>query len=198
MFGIDIIDLKDPLLKERTKRSFRLINHPEDLCFESQNSFWLLWAAKEAVFKVNRELVSFVPKKIPIQIKPSNDTITFHSSGITSGVLFCPEDLIIALASKENISGIGYHFFKKETKNESKEARNAIKKFILDQFSIDVNVSQDENGLPVLDYKHLPVSISHHGNFIAFAYQKHALLKATTGEPTSSSYSNLRLGKHGL
>lgn len=178
MLGIDIIDLKDPLLKERTKRSFRLINHPEDIFFESENAFWLLWTAKEAVFKANRNLVAFTPKEIPVQIKKkkhTDDKITFTSGSLISGQIFVHDNLIAAIASKENPTGIVHHIFSKGTENVSQEARDTLRKFISIQFKIKANVIPDKNGLPVLDFNNQPVSFSHHGGFIAFACSSYCI-----------------------
>ena len=56
MPGIDLIDLNDPLLRERGENALRLITHEDDELPDSLG-FWYLWTAKEAVFKQKRELI---------------------------------------------------------------------------------------------------------------------------------------------
>ena len=69
MIGIDIVDIKDVLLHPRTEEHMRFINakgdkYPEDI--DSNLLYWIVWSAKEAIFKSKRQLKPFDPKLITI------------------------------------------------------------------------------------------------------------------------------------
>ena len=69
MIGIDIVDINDVLLRPRTREDMRFIkakgdNYPEDL--DPILVYWIVWSAKEAIFKSKRQLKPFDPKLITI------------------------------------------------------------------------------------------------------------------------------------
>lgn len=167
MIGIDIVDLQDPLLRARNN-ALRFITHPGDIFSENELSYWLLWAAKEAIFKTRRELKPFYPKMIRTEIHESNDRIFFTSGDITGEILLSP-DQVIALA-KKNVNAISFHAHKTDSKCPSVEIRSLISAHFLKIKSQHIKVIEDSNGLPMLDYGNIPVSIAHHHRSLAFAY----------------------------
>lgn len=167
MIGIDLIDLKDPLLKTR-ERAFRFILHPEDEFPDNEISFWLLWVAKEAIFKTRREVKSFDPKQIRVNIYESGTQMLF-SSGKISGEIIVGKEHIMAVAQAAN-NTISYHIREKQTTDDSKEVRQYITDHFTQKKAFQINLTEDQNGLPLLDYRKIPISISHHGRFLSFAY----------------------------
>tara|TARA_B100000609_G_C17091338_1_gene369477 strand:- start:175 stop:660 length:486 start_codon:yes stop_codon:yes gene_type:complete len=158
MTGIDIIDFHDPLLRNR-KHAIRLISHPED----NQEDFWALWTAKEAIFKTYRQIKPFRPKEIPITF---NDSLSYTSDD-TTGYIHQTTNYLVSIASKAQHQE--YVIFERETNSPSNEVRVKISEWFLDH-GIKTEVEQDQNRLPVLTHNQSPISISHHGRYLAFAY----------------------------
>lgn len=167
MVGIDVIDLTDPLLKGREK-ALRFILHSEDTFPDIDSIFWIIWTAKEAIFKSKREIKSFDPKQIQVTIFQSGNQIHFSSNQIAGKVLI-ETDRVIAIAQQAN-NLISHQVIEKSTANHSQEVRRCIEEHFHQEKSIKLAVSKDANGLPILDYRKLPISISHHGRFLSFAY----------------------------
>ncbi len=158
MIGIDIIDLQDPLLKNRTG-SDRFILHPEDRIVRD---FWDYWTAKEAIFKCQRKPGPFKPKDIPINFVSDN---YFHSEG-WKGAVISTENYCLSMAG----AATDHFIFTKETPNPSAEIRSKISKWFLEEHQIKTAIVPDANGLPSLSHNKSPVSITHHGRFMAFAF----------------------------
>jgi len=157
MIGIDIIDLQDPLLKNRTG-SDRFILHPEDRIIRD---FWDYWTAKEAIFKCQRKTGPFKPKDIPINFLSDKK---FDSEG-WRGTVISTEDYCLSLAGV-----VGEHcIFNRETSDSSQEIRNKITRWFLEEHHIETSVISDAQGLPILSHNESPISITHHGRFMAFA-----------------------------
>lgn len=172
MIGIDLVNLRDPRLKNRDERSLRLISHPEDLYPESPNCFWWLWTAKEAVFKAQRiPNRSFAPKSIPIQIQISSEKILFRSQDF-KGEIIEQEDLIIAICGKASIE-VYWQYNRQNTSNASVDVRNQIDMY-LSAIGCQLTVNTDTSGLPAISGD-IPVAISHHAGYTAFAIPKTAL-----------------------
>jgi phosphopantetheinyl transferase (holo-ACP synthase) len=165
MIGIDIVDLNDPLLKKRNDRSVALISSSEDKKINHPQIFWLLWAAKEAVFKTERTIKNFRPREIPITLsldKHSNITFT---SGKIKGQILVDDHHILAIANKK--SDLDYFVLNEKVNNWSSTIRQKITECFSEK---GVSVSVSKSGtLPLLNDK-LPLSITHHGDFAAFAY----------------------------
>ena len=157
MIGIDIIDLHDPLLKNRAG-SNRFILHPDD---HITRDFWDYWAAKEAIFKCQRKVGPFKPKDIPINF--ISDKI-FHSEG-WEGTVISTENYCLSLAG----SVTDHFIFNKQTSDPSLEIRNKISRWFIEKHEIVTSVTSDVNGLPILSHNKAPISITHHGRFMAFA-----------------------------
>ncbi len=168
MLGIDIVDLKDPLLKERTERTVKMIQSKKDVHIEHPHLFWILWSAKEAVFKCRREPLNFAPANIPIKIRKEGDSILFNSGDI-EGKVEITEDYIISISG--DLEEIGFQIFNKPDENWSE----GIRKMIIDFFKekgYEFQIGSDDLNLPVILPAESEISISHHGRFgvVAFSH----------------------------
>lgn len=171
MLGIDIVDLKDPLLKERTERTINMIKNKEDVLIEHPHLFWILWSAKEAAFKCRREPLNFAPSNIPIKVSKNDEDILF-SSGDLNGKIQITGEYIIALCG--DLEEIGFEVFNKPDENWSE----GIRKMIVDFFKgkgYDFQIGSDDLNLPTILPAKSEISISHHGRFGAVAFQ-HSIL----------------------
>ena len=168
MLGIDIVDLKDPLLKERDDRSLQKIKNEEDTTIKHKQLFWLLWSAKEAVFKFYREPLNFSPTNIPIQLKEDDGKISFKSNQ-AEGIITVTPEYILALCG--NLEDLDYHIFEKKDNDWS----HGIRKMILEYFKgkgKEYQIGSDDLNLPVIHPPQSVISISHHGRYGAVAYSK--------------------------
>ena len=77
--GIDIVDLSDPQIQRRNERTLQLVLSAEDKTLEHPNLYWLLWSAKEAIFKCHREAWNFSPTQIPVALSEIDGAISFTS-----------------------------------------------------------------------------------------------------------------------
>ncbi len=164
MVGIDLVDLSDPNLKARSDRTIPLISHPEDV-FE-KNQFWLLWTAKEAIFKSYRTNRRFDPKQIPVLIDPN--ALTFHSGKIM-GKFVISENVIMAIAHHREVNPI-FKIYRRRLKfGESDDVRNQLAAHCKREFGWDITIGIDADGLPIILSQNLIVSFTHHHNYIGFA-----------------------------
>lgn len=162
MIGIDIIDLSDPLIKSRGKRSLQLILHKSDWYPKDTNSFWLLWAAKEAVFKCYRKTERFSPTDIPIKISYLSTQSFRFSSGNITGRLYQTRHYVLAYCGSNGLPEYSLYF------SSFKADSSFIRKKIKLQFP-EFEIVHDKNKLPLLSSLNIPLSISHHGQYAAFA-----------------------------
>lgn len=167
MIGIDIIDLCDPLLHERKDRSLSLIVGAEDDFPDHPQLFWLLWTAKEAAFKARRNIISFKPTTVPIQLTEKDKKITFQSEEL-KGEIEVKKDFVLAKAWLEE-ADFACEIIEVNTSDWSNEIRSQLTNHLQGTGSRET-LSQDEAGLPILVPSHSPVSFTHHGKFGAFAY----------------------------
>lgn len=169
MLGIDIVDLKDPQLKKRNERALKLISNQKDKLTEHPNIYWLLWAAKEAVFKCRREAFNFSPTQIPVQFSVVEGEILFASKELL-GKMKVTDSYILAVCSDEP-EVVADKIFKTKEISGSNSVRQAIVDYFRD-LGIDVSIGSDDLNLPVLLPSKEPISISHHNHWSAFAYPK--------------------------
>lgn len=170
MIGIDLNDLSDPLLKERDENALRLILHPDDDLPNVAQAFWYLWTAKEAVFKAKRDLASFSPKELPISLNQAGAKWIF-TSGDFEGIIVREEQLIYAVANRQGVIPT-FKIFERKTEDDSGEVRESLLQYLKKEQDINTNVTQDGNGLPILGYRNLPVSFTHHHRYLGFAFPK--------------------------
>ncbi len=171
MLGIDIVDLKDPSFKERNDRTVDLIKNDEDVNIEHPNLFWILWSAKEAIFKCKREPINFSPTKIPVQLESDNGTIIFRSGGI-SGRVKIEEEYILSICG--DLNEIESYVFEKKDDNWSEGIRFMIIEHFRD-LGHDYHIGSDDLNLPIIEPSKQEISISHHGRYGAVAFPKSLL-----------------------
>ncbi|MEO9482447.1 MAG: 4'-phosphopantetheinyl transferase superfamily protein [Ekhidna sp.] len=171
MLGIDIVDLKDPSFKERDDRTLDLVKSSDDVLIEHPHLFWILWSAKEAVFKCRREPINFSPSKIPIQISNENGEITFQSNKI-KGRITLKDEYIIAICG--DLDQTEYHVFEKRDNNWSEGIRFMIIEYFR-ELEHDYHIGSDDLNLPIIEPSKQEISISHHGRYGAVAFPKSLL-----------------------
>jgi phosphopantetheinyl transferase len=171
MLGIDIVDLKDPSFKERSERTIDLIKNEKDMLIEHPYLFWILWSAKEAVFKCKREPLNFAPKKIPITVIEKSGQITFQSENITGKVEITDEYILAICGDVENAT---YETFEKPDENWSEGIRFMVIEFFREK-GLDYHIGSDDLNLPIIEPAKKEISISHHGRYGAVAFPKSLL-----------------------
>ncbi len=167
--GIDIVDLSDPQIQRRNERTLQLVLCNEDITLEHPNLYWLLWSAKEAVFKCHREALNFSPKQIPIALSEIDGDISFTSEGIT-GKLDVTDSYIAAICS-DQLGNIAYEVFRTDKPSDG----TLVRDYVLDFFQHKdpaITLEADELNLPILEPGSFPLSISHHYHWSAFAYPR--------------------------
>lgn len=160
MIGIDITDLSDPLLKDREKAN-RLISNPGDKT-QFEHTFWHLWCSKEAVFKAARKKRPFRPASIPIQFTDPKNYI----SNNLSGMVIENESFVLSVTSFT--AEINFQVFQRTSTDPSSEIRDQIRQWFKEKHQTNTSVIKDKNGLPILSHNHSPISITHHGKYLAF------------------------------
>ncbi len=166
MIGIDLVDLTDPLLKPRDHRTLQLITHPLDQYDPQDHIFWLLWTAKESIFKCRRKIEPFDPKSIPIKIQKSETSFRFQSEDI-SGHFIIEVNRILAVCSLDN-TPFNYSIWKRVKINPSEDVRERA--LLLLNANANQLITKDENDLPCLSESLLPLSFTHHGKYCGLAY----------------------------
>lgn len=170
MVGIDLVDLSDPLLKPRDHRALRLISHPDDHVPDHPHSFWLLWTAKEAVFKAQRQIIPFEPKKIAVSISQRDNALSFQSETLR-GNIFQDQSIIYAIVHSEN-QPCHHQILKRNTQSPSEEVRAMAIQFMKLNYQLQVAIHTDEKDLPVLSHQQLPISFTHHHDYLGFTLPK--------------------------
>ncbi|WP_436517832.1 4'-phosphopantetheinyl transferase family protein [Ekhidna sp. To15] len=171
MVGIDIVDLKDPSFNERDDRTIDLIKNTEDVHIEHPHLFWILWSAKEAIFKCRREPINFAPTKIPVQLKSKDDGITFQSGNLR-GMVQIEDDYILSICG--DLTSLESHVFEKKDDNWSEGIRFMIIEYFRD-LGHDYHIGSDDLNLPIIEPSKQEISISHHGRYGAVAFPKSLL-----------------------
>lgn len=172
MIGIDVVDLSDPLLRKRDKQHLRFILHPEDEP-SSNEAFWSLWAAKEAVFKSKRVIQKFNPKLIPIQFRKDNkrNKLHFSSGQKMEGFVKIGFDYVLSVAFRRP-ENVFYDIQINHTNNPSSEIRNFMERWYHKMFGTKVDIVSNSNELPMVQETDEVVSFSHHGRYMAFGLKK--------------------------
>ena len=177
MIGIDIVDLKDPLLHPRTADHLRFIKAKGDQYPENTDPillYWIVWSAKEAIFKSKRQLKSFDPKLITVVF--SNNL--YFSSKQLSGTVEATSNYVVATAAPPSME-LMYQIWMNYQKASSQKI---IRERIIAYFKpLNIRFTLDENQLPLLcvnEEKEFPISLTHHGNYLAFCMEKHGILES--------------------
>ena len=177
MIGIDIVDLKDPLLHPRTADHLRFIKAKGDQYPENTDPillYWIVWSAKEAIFKSKRQLKSFDPKLITVVF--SNNL--YFSSKQLSGTVEATSNYVVATTAPPSME-LMHQIWKNYQKASSQKI---IRERIIAYFKpLNIRFTLDENQLPLLcvnEEKEFPISLTHHGNYLAFCIEKHGILES--------------------
>ena len=163
MIGVDIVDLSDPLLKYRNHRALKLVTNPEDQLINHPQLFWILWCAKEAIFKSRRTTDPFIPTEVPIHLNEKSKKIYFTSNELIGEVIIRDKSILAWCHKRDQSPKI--HAYHDQTLDWSNTIREKIRQTFKGQVSISSN-----DGIPIIDPGNIPISISHHGAFGAFAY----------------------------
>ena len=176
MIGIDIIDINDFLLHPRNGEHMRFIKakddkYPKDI--DPNLLYWIVWSAKEAIFKSKRQLNVFDPKLITITF--SND-LNFYSKQLSGSIEITP-NYVMAIAAQESIKLVNKIWI-----NHQKVcSQKAVRERIIEYFKpINVNFTLDGNQLPLLSVNEgekIPISLTHHGMYMGFCIEKHKILR---------------------
>ncbi len=182
MIGIDVADLRDPLLHKRGIRAFQMIRHPLERlpgnCPEI--AFWKFWTAKEAVYKALRTSTPFLPTTIQIIFSGETDfagrcsPVNRHL--YTGTISLLSNGGMLALAHHAEIEPPKFAVVSISTAPGSKELRQKAVAHFLQEFNEHVRFGTSANQLPVVQSTtntcQYEVSLSHHGRFGAFAYSR--------------------------
>lgn len=175
MIGVDIVDHKDPLLRKRDERSFRLIRNTEDrhsdFDISEEQLFWLYWVAKEATYKAIRKRVRFDPKKIPVKISKYDNIWCFQSENI-NGILEQNSNYTFGICALSNVdlNQLNYQIFDCRERDQSAGIRKRMVKSLIDKGKGQVSLAVDEMGLPAVRYDgdfHL-ATFTHHHHLMAY------------------------------
>lgn len=175
MIGVDIIDHKDPLLRPRDERSFRLIRHASDQHEKSiiseERLFWLYWVAKEAIYKAQRKRVRFDPKKIAVKLIANEAQWIFISEGI-HGVLEQNEHYTFGICARKHVSlqDLNYEIFNCQERDQSASIRKRMMGSLQQRGKKSVQLAVDEQYLPAVWYDdqfHI-ATFTHHHHLMAY------------------------------
>ncbi|WOK08568.1 4'-phosphopantetheinyl transferase superfamily protein [Imperialibacter roseus] len=166
MIGVDIVDLTDQLLKPRSRREIRFISHPNDHCpkgTDEETNYWLLWAAKEAIFKAERSDKAFSPRQIEVVYSETEgDRLRYRGKWLNeiNGYSVLKKDSIFSVAATANIAAVKWKTFMLNTPNQSQELRDCFQR----EMGPGYQVLSDAAGLPTIkhDGTTTPASVSHH------------------------------------
>ena len=167
--GIDIVDLKDPQVQKRDERALKLVHNSEDQSIEHPLLYWLLWSAKEAVFKCYREAYNFTPTQIPIKLSEIDGDISFTSNELV-GKIEISNDYVLAICS-DDLEDVDHEVLNTDKIGTGAIVREAIVASFNDK-KIKISIGSDDLNLPILLPSNQPISISHHYHWSAFAYPK--------------------------
>ncbi|WP_040252708.1 4'-phosphopantetheinyl transferase family protein [Psychroserpens mesophilus] len=186
MIGNDIVDLQQAAKDSNWKR-FRFLDKvftQKEQCIihssENQNQMvWLLWTMKEAAYKAHireTKLPFLNPKRMQCQLGLNNEGVVcidekrYHSKSIITS------KYIHSIAMKTGFKCPEIHFFKLPETDQSQMLRGKI----VNQISLNkgkelsaIEIKKSAIGVPNVFYNGQQImealSISHHGEFGAFA-----------------------------
>ena len=176
MIGIDIVDIKDSLFHPRTADHLRYIKakgdrYPENI--DPTLLYWIVWSAKEAIFKSKRQLILFNPKLITVVFSNNSH---FSSKDLVGTVETTP-NYVVATAAPPSMEVMQQIWMNHQKASSQKIIRARIIAYFK---PLNIRFTLDENQLPLLcvnEEKEFPISLSHHGNYIAFCIEKLGVLK---------------------
>ncbi|MDT0690162.1 4'-phosphopantetheinyl transferase superfamily protein [Salegentibacter sp. F188] len=195
MIGNDIVDLKLAAKESNWKRPrlhSKIFSETEqEILQHSKNPeqcFWLLWTMKEAAYKAHQRRFS-----LPRKFNPKSFGCSLNTSegSASSGVVevdnwhYCitahiSEKVIHCVASAENPE------VKTKLITEHKNLNRELIFAISSQTKLsseDLVIAKDEKYIPHLFFNgknyNMPFSLSHHGDYSAYAFAVNSLLKTS-------------------
>ena len=185
MIGNDIVDIAEAKKDSNWQRSRFLdklfTSKEQQLVHQSKNSFlkvWRLWSMKEAAYKLYIQLYPgrfYNPKSFECVISQKSGIVKFQDfccyveTKITSNYIISEARL-----HRQSMSSEVILFDSKMLKNQSQILKSKLLHRISQEYHIpitDLSVSKSEYGVPSVAYnqKHINLSLTHHGNYGAFA-----------------------------
>jgi len=188
MIGNDIIDLKAASIENDWKRKGFLnkvfTDKEQDIILSDKDPskmVWLLWSMKESAYKVYSKKYSyrfFAPKKLQCTLTSKtsgyvriNDEEYFTESLVTS-------KYIHTITSKrfDKIKSCSFTIGNSSYVSQHKESYDRLKAETSEELKLpieEISIKKDKVGFPKLYHNHkqitTPFSISHHGNYGAYA-----------------------------
>ncbi|MFD2562290.1 4'-phosphopantetheinyl transferase superfamily protein [Aquimarina rubra] len=179
MIGNDIIDLKLAAVQSNWQRKgwlHKIFTGSEQKTIWDANDpnhmIWKLWSMKEAAYKAHQRCFSLSPKYNPWDfICTDNKVVTQNKSYQT--ISKYTEDYIytIAYSDAENTN-----FVSKVFTGAQDQYKRILQNYIADIKGVnlcDVTLQKDNRGIPDVKIcnqsSHIPLSLSSHGSFSAFA-----------------------------
>ncbi|HKJ49515.1 MAG TPA: 4'-phosphopantetheinyl transferase superfamily protein [Christiangramia sp.] len=180
MIGNDIIDLK-VARAERKSENLRFIdkvfthNEKTAICnaLDPELHLWVLWSMKEAAYKAHQRIYN-----IPRKLNPGSYECSYSCQANSGIVKIGSNEYPIKIMIKSQyIHSTTYSGeLIQNTYINGKSSTNELLSKFLTTLSIDkdeVELYKDPNAIPSICNKNsskiLPITVSHHGNFTAFA-----------------------------
>jgi phosphopantetheinyl transferase (holo-ACP synthase) len=148
----------------------------------SERLRWMLWAAKESAFKAARKLdpgAVFSPRRFVVRLEDDErGTVAFgdlrFALRVTSDVDFCHAVASVSRAAATSA-------VRRRAPDEN--PRSAVRALAIERLSAELGSQREgeleivkEGGIPRVSLRGSPLpfdmSFSHHGRFVAFAYQR--------------------------
>jgi phosphopantetheine--protein transferase-like protein len=148
--------------------------------FNEKTSIWKLWAVKESAYKLFVQKgfqTEFAPQKINCKKVNENFVVSLGNCSIrvdcTANTQFVYAQTI---STKSKVESVCLELDGATYRMQSEQVELALKQRASEIYQLDIRniqLKKSKSNIPILTYKntHLPLSISltHHGNFGAFA-----------------------------
>jgi phosphopantetheinyl transferase (holo-ACP synthase) len=183
--GNDIIDLKEAEQASNWQRPRFLDKlftlQEQQIIYKSTNQFlmvWQLWSMKEAAYKLYIQLHSsrfYKPKSFECKLDKLKGIVIFQDFMCNVETIVTSNYIISeARLDEHKITSQVVEFEFEDTKTQSKVLRTELLKLIEKRFHTNhelVQVVKNKFGVPrvKLGLKEINVSLTHHGNYGAFA-----------------------------
>lgn len=188
MIGNDIVDFELAKIEtnwQRPRLLDKIFSTKEQdyiaLSSDPFKTFWTLWAAKEAAYKLYTQLKPrrfYSPKGFICSIEGKSLKVSYQEfkcyvqTRLTSQYVLAEA----SLDGKDIISEV-IVFDKKSTKGVSALVKQELLKGIAKNYQVEdssLNIEKDDMGVPLvfLKSRKLNVSVTHHGRFGAYAFPK--------------------------
>ena len=184
MIGNDVVDLRDPETSPSTRHprfDERVFAEEERdriaAAADAERLRWTLWAAKEAAFKAAKRLdqgLVFTPRRFVVDLE--HGVVVHETAGRFALDLTVRDDVVHAVARMEAIpaAAVITGFVASEDVRQSDSVRHFALARLAKSLgnlrgSIDASPGSRAPSLRTSGGGELPISLSHHGRFVAFA-----------------------------